>query len=103
MREEYREYKTGRAVRKNANKKSFGYLKKLFRQTVFSIIIFSVIVSPEFFGISSGKYIKSIAKEALLYTIDTSGISKLFKDFYSNSIHKGEKTNEEINADSKNI
>ncbi|MBR5155017.1 MAG: hypothetical protein IKW62_00855 [Clostridia bacterium] len=103
MSEEYREYKSRRTTRKNTKKRGLGYSKKLFKQTVFSIIIFTTVISPELLGIDSGKYIKDITKAALLYTIDTSSISKIFKDIYSNSIYKGEEKNENTQTTSKNL
>ncbi len=103
MSEEYREYRSRRTPRKSPAKKSFSYLKKLLRQTIFSVIIFSVVISPELLGINSGRHIKAFTKSALLYTVDISNVSNFFKDIYRNSTHKGEEINEESEAVSKNL
>ncbi len=103
MSKEYREYTSRRATHKSTNKKGFGYFKKLIRQAIVSAIIFSVVITPELMGIEMGKYIKNLTKSALLYTVDTNGINKFFKDIYLDSIHKGDEKNEKTETTSKNI
>ncbi len=92
MREEYTEYNGRRSHKHNTHKKNTGYLKKLLRQTLFSIIILSVVISPELLGLEIGKNIKDITKSALLYTIDTEFITEAFKNIYP---YKGEIKNAE--------
>ncbi len=100
MRGEYSEYK-GRQNR-NPKKihKNTGYLKKLFRQTIISIIIFSAVISPELLGLELGKNIKSLTKSALFYTIDTSIVSQVFKNIYP---YKGETNNAKETKSAKDI
>ncbi len=100
MREEYSEYK-GRQKRKPPKaKKNAGYLKKLLRQTVFSVIIFSVVISPELMGFNFGKNIKEIAKSALFYTIDTDIVTEVFKNIYP---RKGDSSNDKETEVAKDI
>ena len=99
MREEYTEYK-GRRNRKSSKiQKQSGYFKKLLKQTIVSILIFSAVVSPEFLGLDFGQAIRAIAKSALLYTIDTSAMTDVFKNIYQS---KGE-TNEKEASTKRNI
>ena len=100
MREEYSEYKGRQNRRHKKSAKSTGYLKKLLRQTIFSVIIFSVVISPEILGLSFGKNIKEITKSALLYTIDAEIVSQAFKNIYP---HKGEEDNAKETTSAKDI
>ncbi len=100
MREEYSEYKGRRNRKPNTEKKNTTYLKKLLRQTVFSVIIFSVIISPELLGFDFGKNIKSVTKSALFYTINTTVITEAFKNIYP---HKGEQNDAKKTNSAKNI
>ena len=100
MREEYSEYK-GRQNRKpKKSAKITEYLKKLLKQTIFSLIIFSAVISPEHLGLSIGKNIKEITKSALFYTVDTEIVSQAFKNIYP---HKGEENNAKETTFSKDI
>ncbi len=97
MREEYTEYK-GR--KNHNNKKNTSYIKKLIRQTIFSIVIFTMVISPEILGMEFGNKIKSVAKSALFYTIDTKIVTEAFKNIYP---RKGEHKNDKENTSAKNI
>ena len=100
MREEYTEYKGRRDHRTRNTKKNTGYLKKLLRQTVFSSIIFTIVISPELLGVSFGKNIRAITKSALFYTIDTQFVTDVFKNFQP---HKGEQNNAKETTARKDI
>ncbi len=100
MREKYSEYRGRQNRRPQKAPKNKGYLRKFLRQTVFSVIIFSAVISPESMGLNFGKDIKSITKSALFYTINTDALTEVFKNLQP---RKGESTNDKETETAKDI
>ncbi len=100
MHDEYSQYQGRRSRRSDNSKKNPHFPKKLLKQTLFSILIFSAIISPELLGMKFGKKVKTITKSALFYTIDTEIITNTFKSIYPS---KGEDTDGTKDTVSKDI
>ncbi|MBQ9757891.1 MAG: hypothetical protein IJW15_05725 [Clostridia bacterium] len=77
MAREYKEYRSVRAPHPKENKRKHRFLRKIFKQFVFAIIIFSAIY---FFRLSASEKINDYIKNAFLYDPDTTFITDTVKN-----------------------
>jgi hypothetical protein len=102
MAEKFQEYH-GRSHKKIHHKKGKNpYIKKLLLQSVFSLLILSLIASLKYFNSDFSTKAKAITKSAFSYDLNKTDLSRLIEKYFS---IKGELTNEEITEtlESKNL
>jgi hypothetical protein len=108
MPEEYREYRNRRRPNQKSHSKppKHGYIKKLLKQALLSLLILGTILAPNLLGPGVSAKVKSIAKSALSYTVDTSKITKALESLLkipANHTDQGEPQNDETKNPEKNI
>jgi len=96
MSKEYREYNPRRTTSAKKRNPASRFGKKLLKQLVFSVIIFSVICG---FKLYSSSKINEYIQSAFLYQPDTSFITNTIKSVFNHTNEQNQKegsTNEEI-------
>ncbi len=88
MAHEYREYRSPRSQASKENKIKTRFLKKLLKQMIFALIIFSAVY---FFKLSATDELNGYIRNAFLYKPDTTFIT----DTVKNALKINEKTTEE--------
>lgn len=106
MSNEYREYKGRKKRHSKGPSKKRTYLKKLGFQAIISSLILLFVFSPGLLGNKISAKVKSTAKSALSYKIDTENIYRIVAkalEKIAPDLYQGDFENEEILDTGKDI